>query len=315
LKICGQQAPKGEFARSRFEIPMNNGTGAPGNGPPRFGVLQTGGLGDLVPRALSAIVLIVAALVSLWLGGIAFALIWLCAALAVGWEWQNLIRAPRLGFRVLAAVCSLILWQLLAAGGFVCAAWAVLCAGAAAAALAAGRGRRLWAFCGVAYAALLLVSVSVLHEPGVYGARAIVWLFAIVWGTDVFAYFGGRLIRGPKLWPKVSPSKTWSGTIAGVLAGAGLGTAIGGLGLGLMAQAPLFALGLAAAAVSQGGDILESWVKRRFGVKDSSRLIPGHGGFMDRFDGFIAAAGFAALASAARGHATLAAGLFEWPRG
>ncbi len=313
LKICGLLLLIGDITLSRLKTLMNNAPETPGKAPRHLGFLRPHSLDDLAPRISSAIILVAAALVSLWLGGIAFALIWLCAALAVGWEWQNLIGAPRLALRVLAAVCSLILWQLLSAGGFIWAAGAALCAGAAAAALAAGRGRRLWAFCGVAYAALLLVSVSVLHEPLAYGARAIVWLFAIVWATDVFAYFGGRLIGGPKLWPKVSPSKTWSGTLTGVLAGAVLGTAIGGLGLGLKTQAPLFALGIAAAAMSQGGDILESWVKRRFGVKDSSRLIPGHGGFMDRLDGFIAAAGFAALASAARGHATLAAGLFEWP--
>ena len=291
---------------------MNNATGPPGKGPLRFGYLRSQGLGDLAPRILSAIVLIAAALVSLWIGGMAFELIWFCAALAVGYEWQNLIRAPRLRLRVLSAALSLVLVLLLSAGGFYWAACAALSAGAAAAALVAGRGRRIWAFCGIVYAALLLTSVSVLHRPETFGIRAILWLFAIVWGTDVFAYFGGRLIGGPKLLPRVSPSKTWSGTLAGVLSGGLLGTVIGGHGLGLEAQAPLFALGLATAAVAQGGDILESWVKRRFGVKDSSRLIPGHGGFMDRLDGFIAAAGFAAAAGALRGHATLAAGLFEW---
>jgi phosphatidate cytidylyltransferase len=269
-------------------------------------------LGDLLPRVLSAIVLIAAALVSLWLGGIVFDLFWLCAALAVAYEWQNLIAAPRLRLRVLAAALALILWPLLSAAGYFWDACVALIACASAAALAAGRGRRIWAFCGIIYAALLLASVSVLHQPQVYGARAILWLFAIVWGTDVFAYFGGRLIGGPKLWPKVSPSKTWSGTLAGIFSGAILGTAIGGYGLALKAQAPLFALSLAAAAVSQGGDILESWVKRRFGVKDSSNFIPGHGGFMDRLDGFIAAALFAMLVGAARGGATIADGLFKW---
>jgi len=98
-------------------------------------------------------------------------------------------------------------------------------------------------------------------------------------GTDVFAYFGGRLIGGAKLWPVVSPSKTWSGTLAGVFAGALIGVAVGAMALAVRAgPAALFALGLAAAAVSQGGDMFESWIKRRFGVKDSSGLIPGHGG-------------------------------------
>jgi Cytidylyltransferase family len=106
--------------------------------------------------------------------------------------------------------------------------------------------------------------------------------------------------------------KTWSGNLTGIFAGAVLGSAIGGHGLGLKAQAPLFALGLAASAVSQAGDIFESWVKRRFGLKDSSGLIPGHGGFMDRLDGFIAAAAFAAILGAARDKPSIAAGLFVW---
>ena len=126
------------------------------------------------------------------------------------------------------------------------------------------------------------------------------------------ARFHRRLFGGAKLWPKVSPSKTWSGTLTGVLAGAFLGAVIGAEGLGDPARVPLFALGLATAAVSQGGDIFESWVKRRFGAKDSSGLIPGHGGFMDRLDGFIAAAAFAALFGASRGLASIAAGLFNW---
>jgi phosphatidate cytidylyltransferase len=121
------------------------------------------------------------------------------------------------------------------------------------------------------------------------------------------------VIGGAKLWPKVSPSKTWSGTLTGVLAGAFLGAVTGAHGLGDPWRAPpLFVLGLAAAAVSQGGDIFESWVKRHFGAKDSSGLIPGHGGFMDRLDGFIAAAAFAAIVGAARGGASTAAGLFDW---
>ncbi|MCI0600217.1 MAG: phosphatidate cytidylyltransferase, partial [Beijerinckiaceae bacterium] len=131
-------------------------------------------------------------------------------------------------------------------------------------------------------------------------------------GTDIFAYFGGRLIGGAKLWPRVSPSKTWSGTLTGVFSGAILGTAAGAYGPDYQVQAPIFILGLSAAIISQLGDIFESWVKRHFGAKDSSSLIPGHGGFMDRLDGFIAAAVYAALVGAMHGGPSVGAGLFEW---
>jgi phosphatidate cytidylyltransferase len=312
---------------------LNDTAGAPDKNPPAPSFFKRRGLADLLPRVLSAIVLMGAALVSVWRGGLIFDLIWLGAAMAAGCEWQHLIAAPRPRIRFLLVGLGLVLCAFFAGKAWFAAACAILAGSGIALALAAGSGKRIWALGGMVYAGLLLVSVEALHGCVEYGARSIVWLFAIVWGTDIFAYFGGRLIGGPKLWPKISPSKTWSGTLTGVLAGAFLGTAIGAHGLdahgldahglgahgldahGLGAQlhvAPLFALGLAAAAVSQAGDIFESWVKRRFGVKDSSRLIPGHGGFMDRLDGFIAAAVFAALVGALRGQASIAAGLFDW---
>lgn len=269
-------------------------------------------MADLLPRLRSAIVLITAALVSLWLGCAVFDLIWFAAGTAVGCEWQSLIAARHLLLRCLLAALGLAAGALFSAETRVLSAFLALGLSGVAVALLAGRGRRIWAFCGMAYAATLIISLGALRLSEDYGTRSIVWLFAIVWGTDVFAYFGGRLIGGPKLWPRVSPSKTLSGTLCGVFAGAFLGSAIGGHGLSASVQAPLFALGLAAAAVSQAGDILESWVKRRFGVKDSSGLIPGHGGFMDRLDGFIAAASFAATVGAARGGPSIAAGLFVW---
>ncbi len=174
-----------------------------------------------------------------------------------------------------------------AAQGELAASCGVLGFGGLALALAAEPGRALWAFAGLVYAGC---SDRLGQRPlrcARVGSGALFWLFATVWGTDVFAYFGGRLIGGPKLWPQVSPAKTWSGTVSGVFAGALIGVVIGVQGLdAARLAAPIFALGLVAALVSQGGDIFESIVKRRFGVKDSSALIPGHGGFMDRLDGF-----------------------------
>ncbi len=144
-----------------------------------------------------------------------------------------------------------------------------------------------------------------------FGACAIGWLFAVVWGTDVCAYFGGRLIGGAKLCPRISPGKTWSGFAVGIVCGAVLGVVAVHFWPGVNARlGPVFLLGIVTGAVAQGGDLLESWIKRRFNVKDSSRLIPGHGGFMDRLDGFVAAAIFAALFGLAHGQPSAASGLF-----
>ena len=292
---------------------LNDAADAPGKNPPAPNFSGRRRLADLLPRVLSAIVLMAAALVSVWQGGLVFDLIWLGAALAVGCEWQHLIAAPNPRLRFFLVALGLVVSAYFAGKAWFGTACSLLAGCGLALALAAGPGRRVWAFGGIVYAGLLLVSAGALHGSAEYGARSIVWLFATVWGTDVFAYFGGRLIGGAKLWPNISPSKTWSGTLTGVLAGAVLGAVTGVYGLGDPTRAlPVFALGLATAAVSQGGDIFESWVKRYFGTKDSSGLIPGHGGFMDRLDGFIAAAAFAAIVGAARGGASTAAGLFDW---
>jgi phosphatidate cytidylyltransferase len=192
--------------------------------------------------------------------------------------------------------------------------WAIvaLLAGAVVASLTSGlRPRfRLMPGAGVIYAGAMLVSVCLLRASWPYGLYAILWLFAVVWGADVMAYFGGRLVGGPKLWPRISPGKTWSGFYIGVFCGAAAGLFAAPVASSFLV---LFCLGLAAAAVAQGGDLFESALKRRFGVKDSGRLIPGHGGLMDRLDGFIAAAIFAAFIGATRyGIDNIAVGIFQW---
>jgi phosphatidate cytidylyltransferase len=140
------------------------------------------------------------------------------------------------------------------------------------------------------------------------------WLFAVVWGTDTLAFFGGRLIGGPKLWRRISPGKTWSGAIVGALAGAAAGAVVAWLATpGETHIAPILALSLAASIIGQLGDLGESALKRHFVVKDSSQLIPGHGGVLDRLDAFVAVAVFAALFGFARANGGfLAAGLFQW---
>ncbi len=130
---------------------------------------------------------------------------------------------------------------------------------------AAGQGFRLWAATGVFYAGgLLLAMMSLRHEP-FFGSCAIGWLFAVVWGTDVCAYFGGRLIGGPKLAPAISPGKTWSGFLVGVVCGAFLGAITAHFWPDVNAPiGPVFLLGFAAGAVAQGGELFESWIKRHF---------------------------------------------------
>lgn len=157
-----------------------------------------------------------------------------------------------------------------------------------------------WKFPGFVYAATALAAPVILRMDVEMGLAALLWLFAVVWVSDVMAYVCGRLIGGPKLWPQVSPKKTWAGFLGGtafsVAAATGVAAAFGAPALIAVAI-----VGLIAAVISQGGDLFESFLKRRFGVKDSGRLIPGHGGVMDRLDGFVLAGGFALLVGLWRG--------------
>jgi len=272
---------------------------------------KSGGFGDLGPRVASAVVLVAMATATAFYGGAVFAAFWLLVACAVVWEWQGLIGGERrltrvaLGCLALAAAVIPLHGQAPAEGlialAFLCAAVGFL----------AGPDRRIWAASGLLYAAALVLSVDLLRRSDDKGAIAIAWLFAIVWGADVFAYFGGRLIGGPKLWPRVSAGKTWSGAAVGALSGAALGALVAQFFAGASA-APMFLVSLVAVILSQLGDLFESAVKRRFDVKDSSRLIPGHGGVMDRVDGFIFAAVFAAALGALRDPSSAASGLFSW---
>jgi phosphatidate cytidylyltransferase len=148
---------------------------------------------------------------------------------------------------------------------------------------------------GLAYAAVIaLVPVAARDTP--FGLLTLLWMFGVVWGTDILAYACGRLIGGPKLWPRVSPKKTWSGFIGGVTAGTIIGwmvltTPLTG-GPAPMSVGAMIALSAAAAVLSQAGDLGESVLKRYLGVKDSGHIIPGHGGLMDRLDSFWAVSVF-----------------------
>jgi phosphatidate cytidylyltransferase len=152
----------------------------------------------------------------------------------------------------------------------------------------------------------------ILRTDPVLGLAAVLWLFAVVWATDVVAYAVGRALGGPRLWPRVSPGKTWSGAIGGTLAGMLGGVAVAAAA-GVPRLWPVALVALVASILSQAGDLFESALKRGAGVKDSGRLIPGHGGLMDRLDGFAAAAAFAVLLGTLRAGAGGAGqGLLAW---
>lgn len=257
--------------------------------------------------------MIVAALVTLYAGGDIFVLFWLGAAVAVNWEWQRLVDGEQLAARHMVGGATAAVAAALGHLSLPVPALVALCIGSAGVAMLSTADQRPWAGGGVFYAGALAFSVCLLRASQPYGLVAVAMLFAIVWGTDIFAYFGGRLIGGPKLWPAVSAGKTWSGTIAGVVSGAALGLAAARAGVGeTLALVPMFLTCLAMAAVSQAGDLFESAVKRRYGVKDSSNLIPGHGGVMDRLDGFTFAVIFAAGLGLIRAGSSVAGGVFFW---
>jgi len=269
---------------------------------------------DLKPRALSGVVMIVLALAATYFGGVVFLAFWGLAALGVAWEWQRLIGGERLGLRVAAAVLALIAAAPWALYPHARISLVILIVGAVATGAVADRDRRFAAGSGVLYAGAAMLAPALLRGSATQGMAAILWLFAVVWGTDIGAYFGGRLIGGPKLWPSISPGKTWSGAGVGAIASAALGWLVAALSVpGGVKAVPLIGLGLIMSALAQGGDLFESAMKRRAGVKDSSRLIPGHGGLMDRLDGFIVAAAFAAAVAWMRSEGPwIAPGLFKW---
>jgi phosphatidate cytidylyltransferase len=249
---------------------------------------------DLGLRVASGLVLAVLAFLNLWAGGgWATAFISLAFVLMY-WELHRMVTssqalsAPSLVVPCVAGVLALIA----TAGWGTPTGLGVLAAGTVVVAIITG-ARRDWLTAGFLYMALGMGALLVFRSREPEGVMLILWLVLVVVAADVGAYFVGRRIGGRKLWPAVSPGKTWSGAVGGlVFAGAT------GLIFGLLAGWPPVRIGLLSlgiAVCSQLGDLLESAVKRRFSVKDSSRLIPGHGGVMDRLDGIMGGVWFFAI--------------------
>jgi phosphatidate cytidylyltransferase len=212
---------------------------------------------DLRLRLLSALVLAPLALAAIWVGGLAFAVVVVVAAVGLAIEWVGLCRN--------------------------------------------GRGWRIRAAAGVAWIGLALVSALWLRADPLAGRANVGFLVLVVWASDVGAYLAGRVIGGPRVAPAISPGKTWAGVIGGLVAAASVGLAVAGLHgwrhgtLGSLGCGRAAAIAIGLSVLGQAGDLVESWAKRCFGVKDSGSLIPGHGGLLDRLDAALAVLPAAAL--------------------
>jgi phosphatidate cytidylyltransferase len=250
---------------------------------------------ELTNRIASAIVLIPLALATAYWGGWAFASFWLVAGMAMMVEWTNMTRIePLRPVQVIYGMGLTALTGLFLTGaGFGISTATALAFLAAGILVTRGSSRRLWGGLGFAYAAIIVLVPPIVRDHPDLGLVGLIWMFAVVWATDIAAYFTGRALGGPKLWPLVSPKKTWSGFFGGLFAGAlaGFLVAWGARRLGWVSPFGLsgvIGLSLIASVASQLGDLGESALKRHCDVKDSSHLIPGHGGVMDRLDGFWA---------------------------
>ncbi|MEL7011666.1 MAG: phosphatidate cytidylyltransferase [Pseudomonadota bacterium] len=239
---------------------------------------------DLLPRVASAIVLIAAGAIEIYFGGWLF-LITVCAVCGVMvWEAGRMFGAPRPRADGVLAGSALFV-SILAPPPFF---FLMILASAFVSVTRAARDRRtFFAF----YVWILIACYAIVLLRDLGGFTWFFWAISVIAVTDIGGYFAGRLIGGPKFWPAISPKKTWSGTVAGWVMAAGVGAF-------MMAYLDVGALLIAASVLvsfaAQIGDIAESAIKRRSGVKDSSNLIPGHGGVLDRFDG-VMGGGFFAL--------------------
>ncbi len=235
---------------------------------------------DLRPRLLSGLVMAAIGVLAVWLGGPWFAALAAVAAGLMLWELAGMMGARRqaapLGVLAAAAV-AVPLWYP--------ASWALalLLVPPALGAAMVARDKTVFLLYGLAVLIAAHVLVGFLIR---FGPLWLVWLILVVVATDIFGYFAGRLLGGPKFWPRISPKKTWSGTVAGWIAAALIGAAFG---YAAGATGELALISAVVAFASQLGDIAESAIKRRMGEKDSSHLIPGHGGLLDRFDGLMGA--------------------------
>jgi phosphatidate cytidylyltransferase len=266
--------------------------------------------GNLTARVVSSIILAPIVLAAVWYGGWVLAILAAAAGAILMFEWLSVTgRDPAKPTGVLAIAAVVV--GILAAGapyligagiGVVFVATIVLFA----------ITRDIWIAGGTIYAAVMAISLLAIRSDVLYGLVGVVFVLAAVWATDIAAYAAGRTIGGPKLWPAVSPKKTWAGSIGGLIAALIAGLAVAAI-VGERPGLAVASVALVLSLACQAGDLFESAVKRRFGVKDASRLIPGHGGLLDRVDGLTFAAPVAALIGILHaGAERISEGLVSW---
>jgi phosphatidate cytidylyltransferase len=265
---------------------------------------------NLLLRIVASLVMAPLAIAVAYLGGWLWTGLVTIAAIGLYIEWLAVIgaRKPRL---VLLGVLILLGVGWVDAGHINSAYVSVLVGLGIFAVAIVASDRRIWTAIGIGYALAASIGSSAVRLDPVWGFAALMLVLLVVWATDIGGYFAGRLIGGPKLWPLVSPKKTWAGAIGGFAASLGVAAMFAAFDLGK--TVPMLFLAAVLSIASQLGDLFESAVKRKFGVKDSSHIIPGHGGLMDRLDGFVAAIVLAAVFGFLRGGADgVGRGLMVW---
>jgi phosphatidate cytidylyltransferase len=255
---------------------------------------------DLGPRLISGVVLGGVAMAALALGGAWTAALVALAAAAMTWEWRAMAVSDPTRIRALGAVLAVTPAFIAYMMGIEAALAAVLIVSAILGLRDLVVGQNvIWGWVGCVYIGIACAAFVVLRDSDPFGFHVALWIALVVMGADIGGYFAGRLIGGPKLWPQVSPKKTWAGLAGGVALAFALGGLFSWMTTGTYAE-EVCTVSAIAALVAQAGDLAESSLKRKFGVKDSSGLIPGHGGALDRLDGFLAATLVVAVVSFGR---------------
>jgi phosphatidate cytidylyltransferase len=258
--------------------------------------------GDLRQRVISAAILGPLALLCLWFGGTAFVLLIAVGAVGMVLEWVRMV-GMRPGDAPALTVASGVILAMAAcvdahplAGILVLAVAALLSY-----AVARAGGRNGLVAAGVPYIGLAAIALLWLRDDPEAGRADLLFLVLVVWASDIGAYLVGRWIGGPRLAPRISPGKTWSGAAGGLVGGCLCGLVVAQFVAAPFAAWYVVVVSGVLGVVAQAGDLLESLIKRRFGVKDSGRTIPGHGGLLDRLDGLLTAGPVAALLALAVG--------------